>query len=160
MKAKSLIKAMGTESAASVSASGPGNGKLKRKMQAASRQRKIKKVMQAKAKANEEMSYSEDEDEDVATNEAPKTPSKMVEKTNQKSKASEGKYANPFRYKLGQVKKNIEAKAEDMQAKFEKAIAKRKKKQSGSDDMDMCGPDGCKMGKPAPGTGVSWKGRN
>jgi len=151
LKAKSLMKAMGTEST-TYSTSAPssiGDGRLKRKFKAAVNQRNIKKVMEKKAEANKEMSS-----ENGAT-----TDSKPKANSSSTSGEVGEKYTKPVKYKIGLMKDNFKAKMEDMQGKALDRRANRAKKQSGSDDINLCGSKGCKMGKPQPGLSSNWKGQ-
>lgn len=140
MIAKRLVSTMNAESSSALAPAGPGFKKLKMKLKSMKRQRGMKKAMEEQEKRKESK------------------PSKSSEYNNPNPEDS--KYTKPVKRAIGKMKAKIIAKGDDVSTDFRKWKAERKKKSSGSDDMQICGPGGCKMGKPAPGTGVTWRGKN
>jgi hypothetical protein len=135
MIAKRLVSTMNASSS-DMAQSGPGFKKLKMKVKSMKIQRGMKQAM----KNQEENKLAK----------APKYTSPNTE-------ASE--YVKPVKRAIGKVKAKVTAKADDVATDFRKWKSERKKKSSGSDDMGLCGPGGCHMGKPQPGLGSNWKGQ-
>lgn len=110
----------------------PGDGikRIKRKMAMKKQQRSIGRHMKDVAKKN-----SGD--------------SKQIKK--QADVVDSHEYAKPVRAAIGKMKDKVKAKGEDIATGYRKRRSLHGKKSSGSDDMEVCGPGGCKMGKSAPG---------
>lgn len=135
MIAKRLVSTMNASSS-DMAQSGPGFKKLKMKVKSMKVQRGMKQAM----KNQEENKLAK----------APKYSDPNPETS---------EYTKPVKRAIGKVKAKIIAKADDVATDFRKWKSERKKKSSGSDDMQICGPNGCHMGKPQPGLGSNWKGQ-